>query len=69
MLYFIDCKVWGFGVLGFWGEALRRAARGRDLTLVLTSDAHETSELGRVGFAWRSMPSGPGSTRTASSTR
>lgn len=31
-------------------EALRRA-RGRDLTLVLTSDAHETSELGRVGFA------------------
>ncbi len=31
-------------------EALRRA-RGRDLTFVLTSDAHETRELGRVGFA------------------
>ena len=31
-------------------EALRRA-RGRDLTFVLTSDAHEAAELERVRYA------------------
>jgi DNA polymerase (family 10) len=31
-------------------DALRRA-RGRDVTLVLTSDAHQASELDRVRFA------------------
>jgi DNA polymerase (family 10) len=31
-------------------EALRRA-RGRDITFVLSSDAHQTSELERVGYA------------------
>jgi DNA polymerase (family 10) len=31
-------------------EALRRA-RGRDVTFVLTSDAHEITELNRVGYA------------------
>jgi DNA polymerase (family 10) len=33
-------------------EALRRA-RGREVTLVLTSDAHHARELARVGFAAR----------------
>jgi len=45
-------------------EALRRA-RGRDVTLVLTSDAHHADELDRVRFRGTQRRSARGSTPTA----